>query len=91
MEHRHPPLRDQVVVITGASQGIGRETALFLARQGAAIVPAARNAEALRTLTSEIEAAGGQAEPVVATSRTTVTLSGSRIALKHDSAISISG
>jgi short-subunit dehydrogenase len=63
---RHPPLRDQVVVITGASQGIGRETALFLAKEGASIVPAARNEEALGTLTAEIEAAGGRAEYVVA-------------------------
>jgi short-subunit dehydrogenase len=58
-------LDEQVVVITGASQGIGRETSLLLARKGAAVVPAARNEEALRTLVDEIEMTGGRAEPVV--------------------------
>jgi short-subunit dehydrogenase len=58
-------LDEQVVVITGASQGIGRETSLLLAQQGAAVVPTARNEEALRTLADEIEFAGGRAEPVV--------------------------
>jgi short-subunit dehydrogenase len=60
------PLSEQVVVITGASQGIGRETALLLASRGAAIVGAARNEEALATLVDEITASGGRAEPVVA-------------------------
>jgi short-subunit dehydrogenase len=59
-------LRDQVVVITGASQGIGRETALQCAGQGARVVVAARNAEALGTLAAEIERLGGEAEIVVA-------------------------
>ena len=60
------PLRDQVVVITGASQGIGRETALRCAAQGASVVVSARNEEALRDLTVKIEGLGGQAEAVVA-------------------------
>jgi hypothetical protein len=51
---RRRPLAEQVVVITGASQGIGRETALLLARRGASVVAAARNAEALGALASEI-------------------------------------
>src|SRR5688500_9253218 len=58
------PLGDQVVVITGASQGIGRETALQLAVQGASVVIAARNDEALRELAAQVERLGGQAEPV---------------------------
>jgi short-subunit dehydrogenase len=62
---RHPALGQQVVVITGASQGIGRETALLLARRGATVVPAARNEQALGTLAAEIELAGGRCEPVV--------------------------
>src|SRR5687768_15263516 len=60
------PLSDQVVVITGASQGIGRETALRFAARGGSVVVAARNEEALRDLVEKIEAAGGRAEPVVA-------------------------
>ena len=60
------PLDEQVVVITGASQGIGRETALLFGGRGAAVVAAARNETALRTLAEEIERGGGRAEPVVA-------------------------
>src|SRR5687767_15033768 len=59
-------LSDQVVVITGASQGIGRETALRFAAAGASVVVAARNDEALRALTTEIVRLGGRAEGVVA-------------------------
>src|SRR3954451_521655 len=61
-----PALDEQVVVITGASQGIGRETALFLAQRGASVVAAARNEEALGTLATEIERAGGRVETVAA-------------------------
>jgi short-subunit dehydrogenase len=59
-------LSDQVIVITGASQGIGRETALRLAAAGASVVVAARNDEALRELATEVARLGGQAESVVA-------------------------
>jgi short-subunit dehydrogenase len=60
------PLDKQVVVITGASQGIGRETALRFAANGASVVAAARNEEALRELAGQIERRGGRAEAVVA-------------------------
>jgi short-subunit dehydrogenase len=60
------PLSEQVVVVTGASQGIGRATALMLADRGAGVVVAARNEEALNELVAEIEANGGEAEAVVA-------------------------
>jgi short-subunit dehydrogenase len=53
-------------VITGASQGIGRETALQMAMHRASVVLAARNQEALTELTAEVERIGGRAEPVVA-------------------------
>ncbi len=58
------PLGTQVVVITGASQGIGRETALQMARAGASLVLAARNEEALATLAEEVTRLGAKAEVV---------------------------
>jgi 3-oxoacyl-[acyl-carrier protein] reductase len=54
-------LKDKVAVVTGASQGIGRETAMALAEAGAKVVVAARNEEKLAALVSEIAAAGGEA------------------------------
>jgi 3-oxoacyl-[acyl-carrier protein] reductase len=54
-------LKDKVAIVTGASQGIGRDTALALAQAGAKVAVAARNEEKLATLVTEIEAAGGAA------------------------------
>jgi NAD(P)-dependent dehydrogenase (short-subunit alcohol dehydrogenase family) len=54
-------LGDAVVVITGASSGIGRATGRAFAERGAAVVLAARRADALEELAREIRAAGGQA------------------------------
>ena len=54
-------LKDKVAVVTGASQGIGRETALALAEAGAKVVVAARNEEKLAALAGAIAAAGGEA------------------------------
>jgi short-subunit dehydrogenase len=59
-------LKDQVVVLTGASSGIGLTTARMAAKRGAKLVLAARNEEALRQVVEEIRGAGGQAEYVVA-------------------------
>ncbi len=54
-------LKDKVAIITGASQGIGRDTALALAEAGAKVAVAARNEEKLAALAKEIVAAGGEA------------------------------
>ena len=55
------PVRDQVIVITGATSGIGLVTARLAARKGAKLVLVARNGETPRRLTGEIEGGGGSA------------------------------
>jgi NADP-dependent 3-hydroxy acid dehydrogenase YdfG len=47
-------IKNQVVLIIGASSGIGRETARLLARQGARVMASARREDRLRTLQSEL-------------------------------------
>lgn len=59
-------LSEQVVVVTGASSGIGRETAIQFGERGARVVLAARNGEALENAAREVERAGGKAHAVVA-------------------------
>jgi 3-oxoacyl-[acyl-carrier protein] reductase len=54
-------LKNKVAMVTGASQGIGRATSLFLAESGAEIAVAARNVDKLASLVAEIETAGGSA------------------------------
>lgn len=54
-------IADQVIVITGASSGIGRKSAQMLASRGASLVLAARNGEALHEVVDEVERLGGQA------------------------------
>lgn len=54
-------LKDKVALLTGASQGIGRETALALAEAGAKVAACARNEEKLAALVNEIVNAGGEA------------------------------
>jgi NAD(P)-dependent dehydrogenase (short-subunit alcohol dehydrogenase family) len=55
------PLKDQVIVITGASSGIGLTTARLAAARGACVVLASRNAQDLETITNDICARGGRA------------------------------
>lgn len=59
-------VEDQVIVLTGASSGIGLATAREAAARGARLVLAARNEDALRQLTDEIRTEGGEAIYVVA-------------------------
>jgi len=54
-------IQGTTVVITGATSGIGRETALAFANAGARVVAAGRREERLRELVATIEARGGQA------------------------------
>jgi short-subunit dehydrogenase len=60
------PLAQQVVVVTGASSGIGRETARMLACRGATVVLVARGEKALREAAAEVERLGGRALVAVA-------------------------
>src|SRR5215211_6571264 len=59
-------IADQVMVITGASSGIGLTTARMAAQRGATLVLASRNEDALEKLSNEINSGGGQAVFVVA-------------------------
>jgi 3-oxoacyl-[acyl-carrier protein] reductase len=54
-------LAGKMALVTGASQGIGRETALALAEAGAKVAVAARNEEKLAALVQEIAGKGGEA------------------------------
>ena len=54
-------LRNKVIVITGASSGIGRATAIGAGRAGANIVVAARRFDRLQKVAEEIEGSGGKA------------------------------
>ena len=66
MQIKLKPVGVQVVVVFGASSGIGRITALEFARRGAKVCVAARSEEGLKTLVEEIKEAGGEAFYVVA-------------------------
>jgi 3-oxoacyl-[acyl-carrier protein] reductase len=54
---------NSVAIVTGASQGIGRSTAIRLARDFSSIVLAARNANALKEVAATVKSAG--AEPLI--------------------------
>ncbi|WP_035351443.1 SDR family NAD(P)-dependent oxidoreductase [Edaphobacter aggregans] len=57
-------MKNSVEIVTGASQGIGRSTAICLARDSSAVVLAARNAEALDEVAAAVKAAGTEPLPL---------------------------
>ncbi|WDZ59266.1 SDR family oxidoreductase [Paenibacillus polymyxa] len=59
--HLEGRIENKVVVITGASSGIGEATALLLAERGAKVVLGARGAERLEALATRISNGGGEA------------------------------
>ena len=54
------PLQGKVAIVTGASSGIGRATAVALANQGTCVALASRNREALSSLAEELRGQGRQ-------------------------------
>lgn len=63
---KHKPLNEQVIVVTGASSGIGLCTALLAAERGAKVVLIARSAQTLEEIVQAIAADGGLAHAIVA-------------------------
>ena len=57
-------VRKEIVLVTGASQGLGRQFARVLSAHGAAVVLAARQAAKLKALEDEIRSNGGRAVAV---------------------------
>jgi NAD(P)-dependent dehydrogenase (short-subunit alcohol dehydrogenase family) len=66
MVYRLKNISDQVIVVTGASSGIGLATAYLAADRGARVVLAARNETALQGIVQRIKASGAKAIYVVA-------------------------
>jgi short-subunit dehydrogenase len=66
MSHDLKPLEEQVIVVTGASSGIGLATALAAAKRGAKVVLVARSSDTLGDVQQRIRDAGGQAVVAVA-------------------------
>ncbi|MDQ3711186.1 MAG: SDR family oxidoreductase [Acidobacteriota bacterium] len=66
MQIKLKPINEQVVVIFGASSGIGRQAALDFAERGAKVVVAARSEDGLKSLVEEIETKGGEAYYLIA-------------------------
>jgi short-subunit dehydrogenase len=66
MNLKQKPLEEQVIVVTGASSGIGRATAEMAAAKGAAVVISARSRGAIEEIANEINQKGGRATAIVA-------------------------
>jgi short-subunit dehydrogenase len=65
LQYMFKTMKDKVVIITGASSGIGKALALEYATRGAHVVMAARNEERLRLAASEVSASGAKILAVV--------------------------
>jgi 3-oxoacyl-[acyl-carrier protein] reductase len=59
-------MKESVAIVTGASQGIGRSTAIRLARDFSAVVLAARNPKALEEVATAVQKAGAEPLPLAA-------------------------
>jgi NAD(P)-dependent dehydrogenase (short-subunit alcohol dehydrogenase family) len=59
-------MEDKIVIVTGATSGIGMATAILFAAQGAKVAAVGRNAEALAELQQKIEGAGGEVKTIEA-------------------------
>jgi len=57
-------IRDRACIVAGASGGIGRATAVALAREGASVVLVGRRSDVLADVAADCEAAGGRGEPL---------------------------
>src|SRR5262245_23494341 len=60
----HGKVQGQIALVTGAGSGIGRATAILLAREGATVVVADLNEPAAQAVAAEVVSAGGKAEPL---------------------------
>ncbi|AFP29209.1 SDR family oxidoreductase [Marinobacter sp. BSs20148] len=60
MSNTNDPINGKIVIITGASSGLGESTARHLADRGAKLVLAARREDRLKSLTEELEAKGAE-------------------------------
>ena len=66
MKHSPKPLKEQTIVVTGGSSGIGLATARMAAERGANVVILSRDGEGCRRICEEIEAEGGRCDYVTA-------------------------
>lgn len=90
MQSQEKKLLNQVVLITGASSGMGRETAKLFAQEGAKVALMARSREKLDALAQEIRANGGDAFTCVADVRDEAQVNAAvDSVLKHYSRIDI--